>query len=153
MAAKKLKPINKWPIASCRNMNAVRPVSLDLKNTLRWIAVLPAAIGAYLGIQVVVAIGNSFSGYSESLINMWCQLINSIAGPYCFVLAGAKTAPVYRFITAVVLTTLFSLANGVLLTLVLTSQRQFSTPLWWFVTSLIIGLVAAIGACVQLHHE
>jgi hypothetical protein len=130
-------------LMSCRNMN----------HTLRWIAVLPAAIGAYLGIQVVVAIGNSFSGYPESLINVWCQLINSIAGPYCFVLAGAKTAPFHRFITAVVLTMLYSLANGVLLTLVLTSQRQFSTPLWWFVTSLIIGLVAAIVACVQLQAE
>jgi hypothetical protein len=122
-------------------------------STLRWIAVLPAAIGAYLGIQVVVAIGNSFGPGPESLINLWCEFINSVAGPYCFVLAGAKTAPSHRFITAVVLTVLFSVANGVLLTLVLTSQRQFSTPLWWFVTSLIIGLVAAIIACVQLHHQ
>jgi hypothetical protein len=121
-----------------------------MNHTLRWIAVLPAAIGGYLGIQVVVAIANSFSGYPESLINLWCQLINSIDGPYCFVLAGAKTAPFHRFITAVVLTMLYSLANGVLLTLVLTSQRQFSTPLWWFVTSLIIGLVTAIVVCVQL---
>ena len=122
-------------------------------STLRWIAVLPAAIGAYFGIQVVVAIANSLGPGPESLINLWCQFINSIAGPYCFVLAGAKTAPFHRFVTAVVLTVLFSLANGVLLTLVLTSQRQFSTPLWWFVTSVIIGLLAAIVACVKVHHQ
>jgi hypothetical protein len=122
-------------------------------RTLRWIAVLPAAVAAYLGIQVVVALGNSFAPGPESWINIWCQLINSIAGPYCFVLAGAKTAPLHRFITAIVLTVLYSLASGVLLTLVLTSQQQFSTPLWWFVTSLVIGLVAAIVACIQLHHK
>jgi uncharacterized membrane protein HdeD (DUF308 family) len=124
-----------------------------MNHTLRWIAVLPAAIGAYLVIQVVIAIANSFSGFPESVVNMWCQLINSIAGPYCFVLARAKTAPSHSFVTAVVLTVVFSLANGVLLTSVLTSQRQFSTPLWWIVASSIIGLVVAIVACVQLHHE
>jgi hypothetical protein len=122
-------------------------------DVLRWVAVLPAAIGGYLGIQLVVIISNSFSGLPEIVVNIFDQLLNSWVAPGAFVLAGAITAPFHRFITGVVLTVLFSLVTGALLALRLTSQQEFSTPLWWLVVSLIIGLVACIAACVQLHHE
>jgi hypothetical protein len=122
-------------------------------DALRWVAVLPAAIGAYLGIQLLVIISNSFSGLPEIVVNIFCQLLNSWVAPGAFVLFGALTAPFHRFITGVVLTVLYSLATGALLALRLTSEQEFSTPLWWTVASLIIGLVACIWACVHLHHE
>ena len=127
------------------------PVKTTFKNTMRWIAVLPAAVGAYFGIQIFVALGSSFGLGSESLSNVWCQLVNSIAGPYCFVYAGAKTAPTQRFITAIGLTVLFSLVNGAILVLALQNQGRLTTPLWWLITCTVIGVIATIVCCVQFH--
>jgi uncharacterized membrane protein HdeD (DUF308 family) len=84
--------------------------------------------------------------------NWWCQFVNSIAGPYCLVWAGVKVAPKHAFIVAVVLTVLFAIANGVVLTMVIITGR-YSDTLWWLIISSVLGIIATIYACVHFHQE
>jgi hypothetical protein len=119
---------------------------------LRWVAVLPAAVAAYFVIQFIVAIGHSIGGLPALLVDGFCQIVNSIVGPYCFVYAGARTAPRYSFVVAVTLAVVFAILNGSLLTLAFTSHR-YSRSLTWLVISCILGIAATILACVYFHEQ
>lgn len=116
---------------------------------LRWIAVLPAAVSAYFGIQLLLILLNSLTedGWSD-----WgLQLINSATSSYCFVYAGAVTAPTRRFIVGVVLAILL----GVFVVAVTTAGFfvEASEPLWWLALAGIISLIAAIVATVKIREE
>lgn len=122
----------------------------DTLYWLRWILVLPAAIGAYFGIQFAVAIANSIGLGPEWFVNIYCQIINSIIGPYCLIMAGAKTAPDYHFIVAVVLTAIHLVAAGYIVTYAIISNNHVD-PLWWLTLSMVFGITATIVACIQCH--
>jgi FtsH-binding integral membrane protein len=116
---------------------------------LRWVGVLPAAVAAYIVIQVMVAIGNIITG----LPDFYVQLFNSIVASFCFVYAGAKTAPRYSFIVALTLTIIFTILNGSVLTLVFVTHRYYSGSLTWLVICCILGIVSTIAACAYFHEE
>ena len=63
-------------------------------NWLRWVLFLPSAIAAYLLTQLFVVIVNMFGPMGDS---WWVQFINSIAGSYAFIVAGAFVAPKHKF--------------------------------------------------------
>lgn len=116
---------------------------------LRWIAVLPAAVGAFFGIQLLLILVNAMTEPRWS--NWWLQLINSAASSYCFVYAGAATAPKHQFIVGIVLAIVF----GIFIVAVATAGFFIKTtdPLWWLILAGVISLVAAIVAVVQLREE
>jgi hypothetical protein len=75
---------------------------VDLVTTLRWIAVLPAAVGAALGIQFLVILATT------ALSDWQVQLINSVAFGPAFVAGGAAMAPRHHYMTSLVLAVLFA---------------------------------------------
>ena len=119
---------------------------------VRWILVLPAAIVGYVAVQFFVAIGNSVGPGPEWLTDYWCQFVNSIAGPCCFVWVGVRIAPRYSFIVSVVLTVLFSIVTAVLVTMAIMIGRH-SPPVWWLITSTVLGIIATIYMCAHFHQE
>ena len=119
----------------------------QLVPALRWIAVLPAAAGAWIGVQLLIILANFMVEPSSS--DWWLQLVNSAASSYCFVYAGAATAPKHNFIVGVVVAILY----GVLIVAIATCGFFIKTsqPLWWLILAGVISLVAAIVAVVSLH--
>jgi hypothetical protein len=118
-------------------------------SVLRWIAVLPAAAGAFVGIQLLIILMNAMTEPRWS--DWWLQLVNSAASSYCFVYAGARTAPSYQFVVGIVLATLF----GIFIVVIATAGFFIKTsdPLWWLLLAGIISLVAAIVAVVRLSDD
>jgi uncharacterized membrane protein HdeD (DUF308 family) len=120
---------------------------------LRWLAVLPAAIGAYFAVQIAVGIAMGFVNGFDDRPDYQSQFISSIVGPYFLVLAGAKTAPTFRFVTALTLTVLHATFNGSLVTLAIVQDLRQSFSLWWLILCGVVGIIASIVACVQMRKE
>ena len=125
-----------------------------MKPWLRWILVIPAAIGAYAGVQIAIAIMSLIGDFFwETGSARWTQLINSAAGPAAFVWYGSKTAPVHRFITSISLTVLLAIAMSVLATLVFSHGIGTKWENVWLVVCGVIGVVSSIIACYSIHEE
>jgi len=130
---------------------------------LRWLAVLPAAVGAYFASQVVTGllteVGYFFyagRGFEDGWLDRpdyKSQFLCSIIGPYCLVWAGAKTAPRYRFVTALTLAVLHAVGNGSVVTLAIVRGMYQSASLWWLILSCVVGIISSIGACIQMRKE
>ena len=116
---------------------------ITLKTWVRWLLVLPAAVGAFLGIQLVMVIVL----WVEP--NRWAQLLNSLAGPFCFVYAGARVAPDKPTVVAVVLAVICATFYAVVVTKALVTHSY--EPMGWLVLTSIVSVVAAIVACIQIH--
>jgi hypothetical protein len=110
-------------------------------NALRWIAVLPAAILGSLIVQTI----NALLGYfvPDVLMQIW----NSWSGFLAFVLAGFYVAPKNKFITALVLTVLYSVFIGAFLVLGL-NPRYHGTPAWLLIVCGVLSLVGATMSCL-----
>lgn len=131
-----------------------RPIASDtVRNWLRWVAVLPAAIGAYIAVQIAVGVVMVFENGLDDGPDYKSQLICSIVGPYFLVLAGAKTAPRFRLVTALTLTVLHAAFSCCLIMLVIMSGRSQAASLWWLILSSVIGITASIIACIQMRKE
>ncbi len=120
---------------------------------LRWVAVLPAAIGAYFGVQIAVGLVMVFENGLDDSPDYKSQFICSIVGPYFLVLAGSKTAPKFRFVTALTLTVLHAIYSGALVTLLMVRGVSQSVSPWWLILSGVIGIIASIVACIQMRKE
>lgn len=110
---------------------------------------MPAAIGAYFVAQIVIGllrvfeVGNNGPDYMS-------QFLCSIVGPYFFVLAGSKTAPKFHFATALVLTVIFAVTNGALVTAVILKGGGVADTRWWLIVTSVAGIVASVVACYQM---
>jgi len=118
---------------------------------LRWIGVLPAAVGAYVGIQILIGLTSYLRVGMD--VDFWSQLISSAAGPYCLVWAGAKTAPRFRFIAALALAILHATAYSSVVTLAMSLANSNSTSLGWAVVCGAAGIIGSMAACIQFRHE
>lgn len=124
-----------------------------LVEVFRWIAVIPAAAGAYIGIQLFFAVVSLFRDGVTEGDDYWTQFINSIAGPYCFVIAGSKTAPKHKAVTAISLAVVFGVINGVVATLAAVRGGAQTGRFWWVIATTIVGIAASIAASVQVYRE
>lgn len=128
-----------------------------LKHWVRWILVLPAALGAYLACNAIVAICIGISDFFwETGSKNWRDLITSLACPACFTWYGAKTAPHNRFIVGVCLTVIQTIAITVVITAIAVKSGnvpEFSLHLAWLAILIIGGVVTPIMACYALHKE
>lgn len=120
---------------------------------LRWLAVLPAAIGAYFAIQIAVGLVMVFENGLDDRPDYKSQFICSVVAPYVLVLAGAKTAPKFRFVTALTLTVLHALFSGAIVALAMVWGMSQSDSLWWLILSEVIGIITSIAACIQMRKE
>ena len=126
---------------------------------LRWTLVLPAALGAYLGIQILVGLSSELFNLPWILPSDWenaaqdrlSQGLNSVVGPIALIYAGALTSPKgYRFHTSIALAVLFGVVTGGILALSLFSAQQYH-PLWWIFTTSAASIAAVIVACIKIH--
>lgn len=117
---------------------------------LRWGAILPAAIGAFWGIELIFILGGTLGAEMEGRAPMpnWVfQLFNSIISPIAFVWAGAKVAPKYRSIVAICLTVLISaFIASVTSIAILKGVRSY--PLWWVIVTSVVSIISATVYCV-----
>ena len=114
-----------------------------MKDTLRWVLVLPAAVGAYLGGFLVSFLVLLWIGSGWFNAGIWITAItNAAVCPVCFMLAGTATAPRFKLQTGIVLAIIHAVAISVL-----TAIQPFTREpqsVWWNI------LVAAIGVCATV---
>ncbi|MCI0447807.1 hypothetical protein L0152_31910 [bacterium] len=138
-------------IADARNSE---PFIRGFKSILRWLLILPAAFGTSLVSNVVSTIFYylaSLFGHAEP--EFWIQLINSGLAGYYFVYGGTKTAPTHRPVVAIVLTVLYGIWEAFVVSASFRIGDDPSYPLWWFIVTTIVAIVAAIGACIKLQEQ
>ena len=124
-----------------------------MPNWLRWILVLPGAVGAYLGVGLLVGLSSEELPLPDAIQDWYSQAMNSVVGPWVLVYAGARIAPRgRRFVTSVVLAVLFGVLTGAIAPLGLLLEHR-SHPYWWFAVSAIAGIVTVIVACVQVQRS
>jgi len=115
----------------------------------RWVAVLPAAVGACAAIQLLIILGDAIM--EERHAAWFMQLVNSVAGAYAFVAAGAYTAPRYQFVVGVILGVL--VAVGMTVLLYFSFWIETSSPWWWLLLCGVLCVVGAVVAVSQLKEE
>lgn len=106
----------------------------------RWILVLPAAIAAYVVVNLLVGIASE--GGKDAL----SQLVNSFVAPAVLVYAGAYVAPVYRFVVAVVLAVAHTVF-GVYAWVVLVTASPDSSGTGWLTFTSFVTIAGVATAC------
>ena len=120
-----------------------------MPDWLRWVLILPAAVGAYIGVQVLVAIANSFTPLPEVVETAYSQIVNSVVGPLALVYVGAEVAPRHQLVAALVLTVLHAVASTTIVTAALVSGRH-SQPAWVLIGASALGIVATVILCYHM---
>jgi len=126
---------------------------------IRWIGVLPVAIGAFFLANLVTTlllyIGCLFEDSVWQAIfsnDKVYQFINSITGAIAFIWAGTKIAPKYRQVVAISLTGFF--CGFVIVCLFFEGFLHLTThSLKWFIICGFISIVAAILTCIEICRE
>lgn len=121
-------------------------------HSLRWLLVLPAALGAFLVLQVLFVVLSLLLAVPDAWNRGISQTIATIFCPYYFVYIGSKIAPDGRLYVAVSLTVVLSVIYGMLLTLGL-GRLGGSVPVWWFFTCLLMSLGSCVVAVARVQNE
>jgi hypothetical protein len=136
---------------------------------LRWLLVLPVGAAVYVAIFIFV---RSVVWFVYDMVSIRFVprmgdypfevarfVIISIAGSYCFIVSGARTAPKHRLITAVVLAICSLCASAHVLPGVwFWYNFGMFDDIWtswvlWVRVPWTCGLIAAILACVQVYRR
>jgi len=138
-----------------------------LPDWLRWVLVVPVAVGVYIGVLTfAISIDSLMADLVATRLKPglpdWppvlivSLIMTSVAGSYCFVLAGATTAPKHRFVTAIVLAVSCLCATAYLLVglrFALTFGMLggiWSSELMWIYIPCTGAFVAVVIACSQV---
>jgi hypothetical protein len=117
-----------------------RPQSSKMNATLRWVLFLPAAVAAWLLVQVAVSLGSvlipGVTIYAVRLFNGW------IAG-VAFVIAGAFTAPKNRLVVAISLASVDAIVSILMISI---HALRRPDPIWDVVSS-ILEVAGTIVGC------
>ena len=122
---------------------------------LRWILLLPLAIAGCFATQVAVGF---FSFWAGSIIpafgnDVASQFINSILGPICFVLVGAKIAPKYYFIVAICLTVVYTTLTITVISIAFLTDANTTNSLGWVIFTSLVSMAATISCCLLLRYQ
>jgi len=129
-----------------------------MPNLLRWILVIPASLGAYFGIQILVGLSSELldlpwflpSDWKDVAKDWWSQGLNSVAGPIALIYAGSFTSPKgHRFHTSIALAVLFGVIAGGIIAVSLFST-QLLYPQWWLLMTTIASIVTVIIVCIRI---
>jgi hypothetical protein len=121
---------------------------------IRWIAILPAAIGAYCGIQALIIFAcwlNELELGRPLMSENVCQLVNNVAASVAFVWLGSKTAPRYHFFVGVILAVGFTAFVSTITTIGVTN-KMYGSPAWLIITT-VISIVAALITALYLRDK
>ena len=122
------------------------------KYWLRWVAVLPGSILAFLLASVLITIPDALMTGLDTK-SYPAQFMSSVAGPYAFTWVGSSIAPVGSLITAISLTIIYVLFASVTLILALVYNPTPEVLIWWLIICDIAGLLASIACCIQIRNR
>ncbi len=129
-----------------------------MPDWLRWILILPASLGAFFGIQVLVGLSSELIAlpwflpvdWKDVAQNWWSQGLNSVVGPIALIYAGVLTSPrSHRFHTGIALAVLFGVIMGGISALSLFST-QLSYPRWWLLTTAAASIITVVVVCIRI---
>jgi len=115
-----------------------------MKPWLRWILVLPAAIGSLAGIEAILLIASLIP---HILPDIFIQILSCLICPIAFVTGGAKTAPSHRGATAICLTIIYAIVEGILLTIIIVTKAEGGWRLVWLGVCSVLGIAAGVKIC------
>jgi len=126
-------------------------MSTRTDHVLRWIAVLPAALGAY-------ACAGFIALQSQRLFNDSLELgqfAASVAAPFAYLYVGTKTAPSYRMTTAIALTVLHAMGLAAIFSfigyaMVVDNFSPTKLTFAWDIIRAAISLAVSIWVCVDI---
>lgn len=144
-----------------------------MNTKVRWVLVIPAAVGGFVavfvGVMVLMFIKTVFLPHENGTVEigwspLWLllamiapwifKLLTGVLGAYCFVKAGCAVAPSRKFITAVVLTAAIC---SFIIWGDLTAIREYSPAAEYPVAVIYVDLALAIAAtifvCVQEYRK
>ncbi len=103
-------------------------------NWLKWIGVIPAALGAYaFSLLVVVLMGLLNQTDDKFSLIFWIQkivpIIADAAGGYAFIAVGTRVAPNYKKLTGLILLIILVLISGVLIYLMLLGTEYYKATM------------------------
>jgi uncharacterized membrane protein len=135
-----------------------------MKNVLRWILVLPAAIGAYFAAVLMQNLllyifsrptGDSGAAWWAVILNnlpLVTDIIFRTIGIYFFVIVGVAVAPKGKFATSLVLaTTICILFIGGTLFVILSGIAQHPIAAIW--AEMLLACAVASIACIQEYRK
>jgi len=107
---------------------------------LRWLLILPAALGAYMAVQVLL----SFAPVPQFVVD----LIGSFSSPLPAVLIGTAVAPGRKAEVGTVLAIL--LAVAVIYLLHFSYLHHSQARFWWLCANAVVSLVVSALICVSI---
>jgi hypothetical protein len=110
---------------------------------LKWILVLPAAIGGFVVVQIFIVLGGLFLDTGS----YYAQFASALLCPAAFVSAGSTVAPAYRYITSICLTIVVAILQTALLTWLIIEKRETTSGLAWLIFCGLAGVVACVAEC------
>jgi Kef-type K+ transport system membrane component KefB len=123
------------------------------KSIFLWVAVLPAALGAYVGVALLTVILQHLNGDFEFV----GQLSSAVFSPVAFVYAGTRVAPRHRLATAISLTVLHAMLLAAMFGFIAYGlfilKMKFKDPVWWDATRALIGVTVTVCTCVAIARE
>ena len=129
-----------------------------MKDTIRWILTLPAALIAMGIAYPIIWYANKILGYfwmdfDDSILSrIMLTIIASAFSAGAFVWVGVKVAPKFKFITAIVMVSLYGILVGAMFIIKLT-MGDFANLTWTEVLGIAFGLGAAIAVSVDVRNE
>ena len=129
-----------------------------MNDIIRWILTLPAALIAMGIAYPIIWYANKIIGY------FWFDIYDTFIGRLiltmmasawsagAFVWVGVYVAPKYKFITAIVMVSLYGILVGAMFIIKLT-MGDFANLTWTEVFGITFGLGAAIAVSVDVRNE
>ena len=121
---------------------------------LRWMLVMPAAVGAAIVVPLIISIANSSFGNDFSWAQVWIRVIQDFIFGYIFVLVGAGVAPKYQLNVSFGLTIIMVvIAAGLWFTMLdRGSLHQTSQLLYWTMVN-GLAIVGAVGGLLSVYES
>jgi len=119
---------------------------------LKWVLVLPAAIGAGVGVQLIVVL-NALAArqWFDTDLSYVGQFASALLCPAAFVSAGSSVAAAYRHITSICLTIFVAILQTAIVTWAIIENRETTSGLAWLIICAIAGIVACVRECLRSH--
>jgi hypothetical protein len=126
-----------------------------MKAGLRWILVLPAAVAAYWLASLCVTLFNALNGiFYERWSDDWMEALQCGWGSFAFIYFGCKTAPSFKFRTAIALLVFMTIGIGLLAGLVIAKGVEMSTgQTVWRIVDAVVSVLGCLIGCGIIHEK
>jgi hypothetical protein len=115
-----------------------------MKSALRWIAVMPAAVAAYIVAQIIWV----FTPLPDVLV----QIGSSWGCPVAFILAGVYTAPSHKWLVGLLLSILLVGVGGLLIYRSIQMELT-NPPLWALIGATLVPVFFSVVIIKSRHDD